>query len=75
VRPMECPSCNTNDNLAVYCRPVEAMLGITSMDDTTVVASASDIRMMNVGTETAEMNCNNCGNRWKPSGVTYDIQP
>ena len=71
---MECPSCNSNDNLAVYARPVEAMFGISSMDDTTVVASTADVRMMNVGSETAEMHCNSCGNRWKPGGVTFDFQ-
>jgi hypothetical protein len=75
VPAVECPSCNTNDNLAVYCRPIEAMLGITSMDDSTVVASSAEVRMLNVGMETAELHCNNCGNRWKPgSGVTIEIQ-
>jgi hypothetical protein len=72
---MDCPSCNTNDNLDVYTRPIEAMLGIRSMSESTVVASMSDVRMMNVGTESAELHCNNCGHRWKPSGGTIDIQP
>ena len=74
VRHVECPSCGNSDNLAVYAKPVEAMFGISSMDDSTVVASTTDIRMMNVPSETAEMNCNGCGHRWTPDGVTFDIQ-
>ena len=72
---MECPNCHTNDNLAVHVRPIEAILGIASMDDDAVVARAADVRMMNVGMETPEMHCNNCGHRWRPAGVTIDIQP
>jgi hypothetical protein len=72
---MECPNCHTNDNLAVHVQPIEAILGITAMDDSTVVAGASRVLMMNVGMETAQVHCNNCGHRWRPPGVSIDIQP